>query len=271
MGSFDCYCALCSGPLGIYFIKLGSTRAAALEVRRKRVENKRRRLLGEKVEHEDSKEWQDREKEEFAMAMAEKEAGAERGEGDGDGDSQMKDVEEEEEDDGGEWVEEEDGDEDGESSDLDDESWDDDETSIATNEVAELAIEAEEWDNRSPDQSDADNESENNNSVSGDLDADFDDGMSRASELSLPDSFDFHRDTRDETSDMFSFYEEHSYDPTKIKREDFQWTDRCRVLGINPDLEDEKKAFISGRGRYDDLVSQTSLISCLYFEIKGAD
>jgi hypothetical protein len=270
MGSFDCYCALCSGPLGIYFIKLGSTRAAALEIRRKRVENKRRRLLGEKVEHEDSKEWQDREKEEFATAMAEENAGAERGEGDGDGDSQMKGVEEEEEDDGGEWVEEEEGDEikEGESGDEDDESWDDDETSIATNEVAELAVESEEWDNRSSDHSDADNESENNNSDSGDLDADF---MSQASELSLPDSFDFHRDARDETSDMFSFYEKHSYDPTKIKREDFQWTDRCRVLGINADLEGEKKAFISGRGRYDDLVSEISLISCLYFEIKSAD
>jgi hypothetical protein len=270
MGSFDCYCALCSGPLGIYFIKLGSTRAAALEIRRKRVENKRRRLLGEKVEHEDSKEWQDREKEEFAMAMAEQKARAERGEGDGDGDSQMKDAQKE--DDEGEWVVEE-GDEikEGESGDEDDESWDDDETSIATLEVDELAVEAEEWENRASDHSDADNESENNNIISGDLDADFDDGMSRASELSLPDSFDFHRGTRDETSDMCSFYEKLSYDPTKITREDFQWTDRCRVLGINPDLEDEKKAFISGRGRYDDLVSELSLTSSPNFEKKSAD
>jgi hypothetical protein len=267
MGSFDCYCALCSGPLGIYFIKLGSTQAAALEVRRKWVENKRRRLLGEKVEHEDSKEWQDREKEEFAMAMAEEKAGAERGEVDGDGDSQMKDVQEE--DDGGEWLAEE-GDE-GECGDEDDESWDDDETSIATLEVDELAVETEEWENRASDHSDADNESENNNSVSKYLDAEFDDGMSRASELSLPDSFDFHHDSTDETSDMFSFYEKHSYDPTKITREDFQWTDRCRVLGINADLEDEKKAFISGRGRYDDLVSEISLTSSPHFEKKSAD
>jgi hypothetical protein len=55
---------------------------------------------------------------------------------------------------------------------------------------------------------------------------------------------------------MFSFYEEHSYDPDKLSRGDVQWLDRCRALALNGELQGRKKAFLSGRGRYDDYVSE---------------
>ncbi|KAH7092485.1 hypothetical protein FB567DRAFT_588761 [Paraphoma chrysanthemicola] len=161
---------------------------------------------------------------------------------------------EEDDDDGGEWVEGAGGDSGDGEDDEDDEDGpsDSDEMSIATDEVNELAAEIEEWENGSSDHSDDDNES-HYDSNAGDLNDDFDDGMSGCSELSLPEEYDFHRDCRDETSSMFSYYEKHAYDPDKVTKEGVQWTDRCRVLGLNTDLDEEKKAFISGRGRYDDL------------------
>ncbi|KAF2002070.1 hypothetical protein P154DRAFT_562204 [Amniculicola lignicola CBS 123094] len=44
MGSWDCYCAICGGPLGTG-LERGATSATALKLRRRRVEKKRARLL----------------------------------------------------------------------------------------------------------------------------------------------------------------------------------------------------------------------------------
>jgi hypothetical protein len=49
MGSFDCYCALCSGPLGTATVEFGSKNGKAILKRKRRVELKKRRLAGEEV------------------------------------------------------------------------------------------------------------------------------------------------------------------------------------------------------------------------------
>ncbi|KAF2451988.1 hypothetical protein P171DRAFT_376537, partial [Karstenula rhodostoma CBS 690.94] len=56
MGSFDCFCALCCGPLGEAWVKFGSKNDEALAKRRRRVEVKKRRLAGENVNESDSDE-----------------------------------------------------------------------------------------------------------------------------------------------------------------------------------------------------------------------
>ncbi|KAF2119207.1 hypothetical protein BDV96DRAFT_567199 [Lophiotrema nucula] len=56
----------------------------------------------------------------------------------------------------------------------------------------------------------------------------------------------------DENESMFSYYEQHSYDPYVLKKGDTTWLGRCRCLGFNPDAKGITKAFISGRGTYDD-------------------
>lgn len=49
MGSYDCYCAFCSGPLACY-VTLGSRAKGALRHRKRHVKNKRRELAGEVIE-----------------------------------------------------------------------------------------------------------------------------------------------------------------------------------------------------------------------------
>lgn len=56
MGSFDCYCALCSGPLGKRWVVFGSKQTKWLTRRRRRVDVKKRRLAGEKVDESDEDE-----------------------------------------------------------------------------------------------------------------------------------------------------------------------------------------------------------------------
>ncbi|KAF2702894.1 hypothetical protein K504DRAFT_463925 [Pleomassaria siparia CBS 279.74] len=53
MGFFDCYCALCSGPLSIYYVKLGSKRARDIKKRQKRVQLLKRKRAGESVDIDD--------------------------------------------------------------------------------------------------------------------------------------------------------------------------------------------------------------------------
>lgn len=53
MGSFDCFCALCSGPLGKGWVKFSSKNEKALAIRRRRVGLKKRRLAGEDVNESD--------------------------------------------------------------------------------------------------------------------------------------------------------------------------------------------------------------------------
>jgi hypothetical protein len=59
MGSFDCYCTLCSGPLALGCMQFGSNHPKTVAARRIIIENKRRRLRGEDVIYEDSRKWEE--------------------------------------------------------------------------------------------------------------------------------------------------------------------------------------------------------------------
>lgn len=228
MGSFHCYCALCCGPLGIYNIKVGSKDQRALAKRKKRVENKARRLKGEDVLHEDSQQWKEEEREDDEKAREVEEA-------------EVKDVEMEdasvidvdanknESNNGGE---------------THDGSWDSEEEEIDAVELDER------YSNHDQQESDVEESDESEEED----DADCPDNFSQASELSIPSDFDMAAQCPSSRDSMYSYYEKHAYDPTKIAREDVQWLDRARVLAINPEWDGDKKAYLSGRGRYDDLV-----------------
>lgn len=237
MGSFDCYCAICCGPLGLGFIRLGSSKPRPLARRKKRVENKAKRLKGEDVLNEDSKEWKDIEKEEDEQAREEE-------------DKEMEDADATKE----HALEGEDGNRDEVIDDaaIEDAPWDED--------VSDEGQQDETSDHESEHENDGNSEAESDGSGYEDEnaheedDADYSDNASQASELSLPRDFDMARESKDDTNSMFSYYEKHAYDPTKISQEDVQWIDRARVLAINKEWRGEKKAFLSGRGRYSDLV-----------------
>ncbi|KAH5253954.1 hypothetical protein HBI71_143270 [Parastagonospora nodorum] len=268
---FDCYCALCSGPLGIYSIKLGSAKLKHLAKRRKRVENKRRRLRGEDVVHEDSKEWKEAEKREFGGDEDLIEGhgggdGVEEGGGGGNGENDGEGNLEE----GHEGMMElsfGSGDGGGDNGGNDwDEGVGDMEGTVGDDveemeEIIEETLEEGSQDGGS-DQGSAsadENENDDDDDDEADLeddeslasDEDFSDHWSQASELQQR-GFTFRDSTEDETSSMFSYYEKQSYDPGKLSREDVQWLDRSRVLALNRELEGRKKAFLSGRGRYND-------------------
>jgi hypothetical protein len=251
MGSFDCYCALCSGPLGIGCISFGSSSEKALARRRKRVENTRRRLKGEKVVHEDSKEWKDMEKEEDERDKVDKPGGCAT-----DKDADMEGI------DDGESFGEHNG------NIVEDEGpWDEEESPAHTVEMdghdGEGEEGGEEWEDGSSDHDEEEqDEHEDVSSHHGALQnleslvddaSDYSDHASQASELSVPGDFDMY--ATDETSSMHSYEENQSYDPVRLSKEDVQWVDRSRVLAINRELKSRKKAFLSGRGRYEDYVS----------------
>jgi hypothetical protein len=77
------------------------------------------------------------------------------------------------------------------------------------------------------------------------------DHLSQASELSFDDDYDFTADNDDNDYTLGSY--------CGLSRADVQWIDRSRVLAINPDIDEPKKAFLSGRGRYNDYVSFKSI------------
>jgi hypothetical protein len=56
-------------------------------------------------------------------------------------------------------------------------------------------------------------------------------------------------DNNDESHILFDHHERNSYDPIRLRRKNVKWINRCRVLGINGKLHDERQAFISGQGR----------------------
>ncbi|KAH7406456.1 hypothetical protein DE146DRAFT_753024 [Phaeosphaeria sp. MPI-PUGE-AT-0046c] len=245
MGSFDCYCALCCGPLGLYNIKLGSSKPRALARRKKRVENQAKRLKGENVVHEDSKEWKDVEEAEDRIARE-------------DEDAEMKDADA---DDGTETNNEP-----GNEAGSHDEPWDSDEEEVDAVDLDGIDSDDDQQDGDSEHENDNNsnasthNPSDNYDGESGkdseEEEVEFADDFSQASELNVPRSYDMAANCKNETDSMHSFYEKHAYDPTKIGREDVQWTDRARVLAINPEWEGEKKAYLSGRGRYSDLIGK---------------
>jgi hypothetical protein len=99
------------------------------------------------------------------------------------------------------------------------------------------------------------NGSEDGSEDSFEDDTAFSDHFSRDSEVSEDSDIDLAAGADDETSSMNSYYESNAYDPTKLSREDVGWTGRSRVLAINMEWKGDKKAFLSGRGGYDDYVS----------------
>ncbi|KAF2175171.1 hypothetical protein K469DRAFT_743420 [Zopfia rhizophila CBS 207.26] len=58
--------------------------------------------------------------------------------------------------------------------------------------------------------------------------------------------------TQEEDGDEDDWMEEHSYDPEVISEDELVWLEDCRCLGFNADAPGISKAFISGRGSYDN-------------------
>ncbi|KAF2822617.1 hypothetical protein CC86DRAFT_80701 [Ophiobolus disseminans] len=247
--SFDCYCALCSGPLGLWKISFGAAKRKALAKRRKRVENERRRLAREDVIHEDSEEWKQQEEKGDVN-----DPGRDASMDDVTGDhasihaqavAVMGDNCEQDNDHNRHW--------------RYDQEW------IAAIESETLSRgyaydndEQERYDNEeeerySPTTSHESNSDDETAHCNHNNKLDFDDAASdhwsQASELSVvpysPAPFD-------EASSEYTYSEHHTYDPIGLSRRDVKWMDRCRVLAINADLESGKRAFISGRGQYDE-------------------
>jgi hypothetical protein len=74
------------------------------------------------------------------------------------------------------------------------------------------------------------------------------DAWSQASELGIDLRVEFYPK---ESEKLDPFHKKRSYNPIKFQLRDAQWTNRCRILCIDAELK-ERKAFLSGRGRYDN-------------------
>lgn len=217
MGGFDCYCALCAGPLNIHSIRFGQSKPRALEKRRKRVEVQKRRLAGEDV-HEDRVEHEDKE---------------------------IADVENEE-------IESINEQTDKTNDDSDDEDEDYEILSESSSYLSADSITSS-FDNDSdlhlssiqdvpipPPEPEVESGTDN------------DDGWSEISDTSALGDFDPHPD-RDETDSMYSYSEKHSFDPSILKLSDVAWITRSRALAFNARAPGVTKAFITGRGgQYSD-------------------
>ena len=214
MGSFDCYCALCSGPLGIGNVRFGMRSKKALKKRRKRVEVHKRRLAGENVNEDDIESNHDEEMDDAPddVEVQKPDENAEQGE-----------ISEDDEDD------EEDSDFEPSSSDedSDDESIDDMESDLPVGRIEDVSIPPV-----TPE-------------------PEKDDTFSQASDLPIWDGWSPYTDERN-PNNMRDYNETHTYDPGKLTVEDIKWTDRCRCLGFNPAARGVTKTFIPGRGRYDN-------------------
>ena len=210
MGSFDCYCAFCSGPLGIGFVVLGSTKAKDLNKRRSKVEPEKRKLTGRVIESCEDEEMEDasgqvKDGEETEQAVP-------NSSGDDDNDEEDDDFETSSA---------------SSSSSQGSESWEDEDSDLGTGDIHDVDIPPSE------------------------PEPEPDDTWSQASDPSIREGFDPFHNT-DEKDKMYKYYEEHSYDPSILKFDDLQWTARCRCLAFNAAATGTTKAFISGRGRYDD-------------------
>ena len=260
MMGYDCFCALCSGPLGLYSIKFGSRRETALARRHKRIASQIERNRTGNAQHEDSEkmkeeeERMDREEEEEAAGGGDEDmldAGVEeQGAADGVGDD------DESEDEG---VDDQDGDvvNDGEDvengwqyegeNEAQSENANENEIEIMNEDMYEEQNEEEHGEHNHDEEDDDSNSWEHDSHVPENFPG-CSEIWSQASELELDASFDFYPK---ESEPPEPYHEKQSYDPSKLQLRDAQWTDCCRILCINSGLK-EKKAFISGRGRYGD-------------------
>jgi hypothetical protein len=203
MGSFDCYCVLCSGPLGIGYAEFGSRKGKALRKRRLRVERYKRKLAGERLN------------------VPEVESG--------DDDEEMEDAPDHEAIEKARIEQQEQEDDDADS--------DYENSSASSSEYAGSVDSRDvhtEWIpdcNIRPRTSEPEPEEE-----------EISDDWSQTPDLPLDQYFDPHKE-KDE------YEENHSYDPAVLQIKDIKWLDRCRAIAMNASVG---KAYISGRGRYDD-------------------
>jgi hypothetical protein len=167
-------------------MQFGSNHPKSVAARRRKIENKRRRLQGEDVMNEESRKW-----EEIERARMETEGR----------DEEMQNAE------------------------------GNDEAQVVDG-AGEHTVED-------------DNEEDDHDSDS--------DNLSQASELSFDSEFGGFI-VNDDGRDPFNMY---GY--CGLTRADVQWLDRSRVLTVNTDIEGPQKAFLSGRGRYNDYVSLTGV------------
>jgi hypothetical protein len=171
--------------LSLGCIQFGSNNPNTIATRKRKIENKRRRLQGEDVLDEESDEWEERERERMKTEEDEEMNSPEADDG-----AQGQDEARENSDEG------------------DDREYEDD--------------------------SDSDN-------------------LSQTSELSVSSDFDFSANADEEDPFSLGGY-------CGLTRADVQWLDRSRVLAINSDIEGPKKAYLSGRGRYNDYVGFISIV-----------
>ncbi|KAF1837106.1 hypothetical protein BDW02DRAFT_577371 [Decorospora gaudefroyi] len=212
MGAFDCYCVLCSGPLHIGVVEFGSRKGKSMRRRRQLVKEEKRKIARGCTRKSD----------------------VDDGDGDtSDDDEEMEDVpdfvaleqqriEQQEQD-------EDDADSDYEyssaTSSEDTESVNSRDSDLHTEWIPDVNIRP-----RSP-------EPEPEPEV-------FSDNWSQASELPMTQRWGNKSDEDD--SDV------HDYDPGLFREMDTKWITRCRALGLNSDAPGGPKAFISGRGYYDE-------------------
>lgn len=222
---YDAYCALCSGPLNLGAVSFGSRRPEKLQKRRKQV----------------AKEIRDRMKRKLGEACSPQ---------DEDDDDEMEDADEAEDEPDvpnpfAKPVEPSWGDTDEE--DEDDEMADDYEVSASSSDSESLRSTDSDFypgsitdvpfrrQTPSPDPRTLRDP----------------DSWSQWSELSIG-SFDPYKSHYNEGGRMDAYEERHAYDPEKLQADEVRWLNRSRVLAFNPDAPGVTKAFVSGRGRYDD-------------------
>lgn len=228
MGSFDCYCALCGGPLNIGAMNFGSRKSKALEKRRKQVvkqiraRRKRNSSAGNDTEFEDE-------------------------------DEEIEDVHE---------VDETEDDKPPEVPNpfakQEEPSWGDDAESDS-DVISDDEVSASSSDSESIRSSDSDFYAGGVADVrqrtpSPDPRSLRDpDCWSQWSDLSIWEGFDPYKSRYDDDLKSLDSYEERqSYDPEKLRADEVRWLNRCRALSFNPDASGITKAYISGRGRYSD-------------------
>jgi hypothetical protein len=214
MGSFDCYCVLCSGPLGIWYAQFGSRKGKALRKRRLRVERYKRKLAGERLNVDDI--------------------------GSVDSDEEMEDAPDHEAIEAAR-IEQQEQEEDDADSDYDD-SVCDHSSAAASSEYA-----------GSVDSSDLHTEwipdcNIRPRTPSPEPEEEVYATWSQEPDLDIYASWDPHKE-RDETESMYSYHEKQAYDPAVLQIKDIKWLDRCRALTVNPST---RRSYISGRGRYDN-------------------
>lgn len=217
MGSFDCYCALCAGPLGAGYLRFGDAKAKALKKRNKRVELKKMSLAAgeEEVDLDE-------------IAVSDDEVMADNnekiGEGSQEGGQEHNNPDDDEADD------------DNYEDVSDSDSWTSGDDSMAG----------------SGDGSDSGMGVYNVHDVDVPPEPERQGTFSQTSDLDWEGEGlrNYHGEPEDHS--MYDYMEQASYDPTLLQDDDVRWIDRCRVLAINDAAPGVKKVFMSGRGRYDD-------------------